>query len=75
MVLVRLVTGGVRKLLHGISLVGNNVLLLATYTVLGILYTPTRIFDPLHERLGRADTYWLDRRPVPDDIDRHYHQF
>jgi len=71
----RLLAAAVRKLLHGIAFVGNNVLLLATYIVLGVLYSPARLFDPLRKRLGRDETYWVERRPVADDLDRHYHPF
>ena len=75
MTVVRLIAGGVRKLIDGIALVGNNVMLLATYIVLGVIYAPGRLLDPLHKRLGRDETYWAERRAVSDDIDRHYHQF
>ena len=69
------IVNGLDKLLSGIAVVGNNVLLLVTYTVLGLLYLPTRLLDPLKERLGRHESYWMARRPVADDIARHYHPF
>lgn len=65
---------GWKKVAHAMGVFNTYLLLSVLYFLFIPFFSLVRFSDPLSKRLGAA-SYWRDRKPVPDTLERHRRPF